>query len=181
MLKPRGSPLIICACVKGNLLRDQLTIGAESVSANSLWSMPWRRKGIKTQCLAHAVTKWKYECQRTSPGLRSSVALCSARSGGERDLTMACWDCCCCFSCCNLLYLFSASVSFCCSLSNCARCSSWMTSTFSFDTTIRNKVCHYASVTKMFIRLTIRIYWHVVKKIREIITELGRNTGLMYQ
>jgi len=36
VLKPRECLPIMCACVKGNLLRDQLTIGAESVSANSL-------------------------------------------------------------------------------------------------------------------------------------------------
>ena len=80
----------------------------------------------------------------TSPGRRSSVALCSARSGGERDLTIDCWDCCC-FSCCNLLNLLSASVNFCCTLANWARCSPSITSSFSFEAeknNIRQAVHH---------------------------------------
>lgn len=66
----------------------------------------------------------------TSPGLLSSLPLGSARSGGERDLTVDCWDCCC-FSCCSWFNLFSASVSFCCSCSSWARCSCLTNSIFS--------------------------------------------------
>ena len=67
----------------------------------------------------------------TSAGLLSSVPLGNVRSGGDRDLTtLDCWGCCC-FSCCNRVKLFSVSVSFCCILSSWARCSSWITSSFS--------------------------------------------------
>lgn len=118
----------------------------------------------------------------TSPGLRSSVALCSARSGGERDLTADCWDCCC-FSCCNLLNLFSASVSFCCSLSNCARCSSWMTSSFSLNTTIcrgnwrRNTTGQNWPIVNSPYNIDILLS-RKVKRITEMITELGGNAVL---
>lgn len=66
----------------------------------------------------------------TSPGLLSSLPLGSARSGGERDLTVDCWDCCC-FSCCSWFNLFSASVSFCCSCSSWDQCSCLTNSIFS--------------------------------------------------